>query len=960
MTDTKLELPRPEHPRPDWERGDWLNLNGPWDFRFEAAAASERSAQAAGTNEAQPDAKSAGPDQGPPTSSSAAASDSSSASDTAPASAPASDTAPASAPARRLPEAAEFEARITVPFSWASPLSGWGRDEKGIGWYRRTVRWTPAAPGSLVFLRFGAVDYECDVWVNGVHAGSHRGGYGSFELDVTGSWRTEADNEIVVRAEDLDGAWQARGKQGYGEIRGIWQPVWLEGRAQTFVRSAKFETAIDGTVEAVLRIEADQAGEALLQLDFGPDAAASEKLQLAPGANEARVRFTVREPRLWSPDAPHLYEGELTLTSLAGEDRISTYFGIREIGAEAFGERSYKWITLNGKPVYLNGTLDQSYHKTGYFTYPTDEEMREEIYLMKRLGLNFVRIHIKPEEPRKLYWADKLGILVMEDMPCFWGNPDERARAAYESEARETIERDWNHPSIFSWVMFNETWGLKTDAGAVSTTGDAGQRQLYLPETQAWVRRCYRWAKEMDPTRLVEDNSPCNGDHVETDLNTWHFYVNGYGKLREHVEHVVAGTHPGSELNYIGGNKQADAPLMNSECGNVWGIEGGAGDSDLAWHYRYMLNEFRRHDKLCGFVFTEFRDVTNEFNGYYRLDGSAKDFGYDGVLPGMSLRDLHAADFIVVDEPPCRTVEAGSEAEVKLLRSSYSDAHHGRTLTLQWELAHDRDGARTIRESGEVELGWDGYGVAELQPLRVTMPHEDAVAVLGLRLVDEKGEVVSRNFTTFDVRGSSGSRPLAASVPVADTAERSFEPAWTAIGGQKLNGGRAGSFAYDIVLPDAERLPLLSEVEIRFEAGSKRLLAHHVEGQSQAANVDFMHGDRADAENNANTHFMTGEDKHASQVDVLVDGERIAAFVLPDDPADARGILSWHYQESDRRLSEAGSYGWLCRAQVPARLVAKLDRKRGLRLELRAGEGGLSLYGRDAGRYPVAIEAICR
>ena len=149
--------------------------------------------------------------------------------------------------------------------------------------------------------------------------------------------------------------------------------------------------------------------------------------------------------------------------------------------------------------------------------------MRDEIYLMKRLGLNFVRIHIKPEEPRKLYWADKLGILVMEDMPCFWGNPDETARAAYEREALEVIERDRNHPSIFSWVMFNETWGLRTDSESAGLTGGEGQHRYYLPETQEWVREKYRWAKELDPTRIVEDNSPCAYDHVETDINTWHF-----------------------------------------------------------------------------------------------------------------------------------------------------------------------------------------------------------------------------------------------------------------------------------------------------------------------------------------------------------------------------------------------------------------------------------------------------
>jgi hypothetical protein len=137
----------------------------------------------------------------------------------------------------------------------------------------------------------------------------------------------------------------------------------------------------------------------------------------------------------------------------------------------------------------------------------------------------------------------------------------------------------------------------------------------------------YHWAKRVDPTRLVEDNSPCNWDHVETDINTWHFYINGYDEVRNHVSKVVDETYASSAFNYIGGNVQTDAPLMNSECGNVWGMEFGTGDSDLAWHYRYMMNEFRRHDKMCGFVFTEFRDVLNEFNGYHRIDGSDNTFG---------------------------------------------------------------------------------------------------------------------------------------------------------------------------------------------------------------------------------------------------------------------------------------------------------------------------------------------
>ena len=138
------------------------------------------------------------------------------------------------------------------------------------------------------------------------------------------------------------------------------------------------------------------------------------------------------------------------------------------------------------------------------------------------------------------------------------------------------MHRDLNHPSIYAWVVFNESWGLldKQDS-----------QKIYLPETQEWVRDMYHKAKAIDPERIVEDNSPCRFDHVETDINTWHFYLNTYEVVRDHIRKVVESTYPGSEFNYIGGNKQTDAPLMNSECGMVWGVENSAGDSDLAWQY---------------------------------------------------------------------------------------------------------------------------------------------------------------------------------------------------------------------------------------------------------------------------------------------------------------------------------------------------------------------------------------
>ncbi|MDF2962509.1 MAG: glycoside hydrolase family 2 sugar binding protein, partial [Paenibacillus sp.] len=393
---TKTAVPRPEYPRPDWQRNDWLNLNGIWSFGFD------------------PDNK--GLDE---------------------------QWYNGAAPV--------FPKEITVPFSWVSPLSGIGEDFKGTGWYSRSVHWKPAEQNGRIFLRFGAVDYHCDVWVNQMHAGRHSGGYGAFEFEVTDAWKRDGENLIVIRVEDNDEPYQARGKQGYGEIRGIWQTVWLEARPDNYVQRARFITHLDGRVEIQGVVQAAVSGNAVLRFSFdGGQIKHGVELALEQGEQHFHTSFRVDSPRLWSPETPHLYEGTLTLdihgdtdsaagsmgnhnnsgSSWNGSDSISTYFGIRTIGTVKQEGLESRWITLNGKPVFLSGTLDQSFHPTGFFTYPTDEEMRDEIFRLKRIGLNMVRIHIKPEEPRKLYWADKLGMLVMEDMPCFWGTPDDQAKPA--------------------------------------------------------------------------------------------------------------------------------------------------------------------------------------------------------------------------------------------------------------------------------------------------------------------------------------------------------------------------------------------------------------------------------------------------------------------------------------------------------------------------------------------------
>ena len=812
--------------------------------------------------------------------------------------------------------AANFDRKIQVPFSWVSPLSGVGENVKGIGWYKKTVSF--AKKGRL-FLCFGGVDYLADVYVNGQKIASHQGGYNQFDIDVSDVWQ-DGENEIVVRAEDFRCETQTYGKQGYGEIQGIWQTVWLENRGNEYIDSFRFVTKITGDVR--LTVSAVAADGACVQANFG-----GKTFEGCVKAGQAVVDMHFDEPRLWSPDAPNLYEGTIAL----GDDQVYAYFGIREIAA------SDGRILLNGEPVYINGTLDQAFHPKGHFTYPTDQDMHDEAWRLKRLGLNMARIHIKCEEPRKLYWMDKLGVLIMQDIPCFWGEPDETARAAYEAEWPREFERDYNHPCIFSWVMFNETWGLFTNT-------DEGKK--YLPETQEWVRSVWKRAKANDPTRLIEDNSPCNYDHVESDINTWHFYINTYEAVRKHIAGVVKKTCEGSKFNYIGGNKQNGAPLMNSECGMVWGVDESAGDSDIAWQYRYMLNEYRLHDAINGFIFTEFHDVVNEFNGYYRIDDTDKDFGYQDFCRGMKIRDLHSPDFLALDCAPCRTVRAGARVKTSCGLSSFTSAHKAKGLKVKWELWHDSIDGRVSDEKGEARIGKYKFGFNPLEAISVKMPKEDCVAVLSVYLMSGD-EVVSRNFTTFDVRAEEQY------IPVTDGASEGFAHRWTALNGDKLCLGGEGSVTFEIPVDAAQA----GDITVAFEAGAKRVLTKDMDGETDGArDLNFMRGYLVDRGAFKNSYWMTDEEKIFSQLTVLVDGVEVMRHTLTGDNADARGVLSWHYQAQQRKLDEAGSYGEMIVVKVPSRLIPAIAKKGALTLTLCA-DNGLALYGRNAGRYGLGLTA---
>ncbi|MEO6995705.1 MAG: sugar-binding domain-containing protein, partial [Lacunisphaera sp.] len=732
-------IPLPEHPRPDFERAEWLNLNGQWQFKFDKENAGVTAGW--GTN-AQTD----------------------------------------------------FPERITVPFSWGSKLSGL-ENKADIAWYRRAVKVPAAWKGQRIFLVVGACDWITDGWIDGHALGEHRGGYTPFEFELTSQVKWGEDQQVVLRVDDTPHPFKLEGKQGYGEAKGIWQTIYLEARPALHVTSLYFVPDID-TGKVTVKAELNDAAPAgtSLSIHFKNGERLDASQAVATGAHDVSFEVPVAHEHLWSPDDPYLYEVEATLTSGGEADQVGTYFGMRKISVMSLPGTNFPYVALNNKPFYLQMTLDQSYHPDGFYTFPSDAFMRDEILRSKRIGLNANRIHIKVEVPRKLYWADKLGLLIMADVPNFWGEPTPEARAESEFALRGMIARDFNHPAIFSWVTFNETWGLFTKVD---------DKKVFLPETQDWVISMYHLAKQLDPTRLVEDDSPCNHDHTETDLNSWHDYLPGYA-WRDHLDQIDRDTFPGSTWNFIGGRKQGNQPMFNSECGNVWGYEGSTGDVDWSWDYHIMMNEFRRHPKMAGWLYTELHDVINEWNGYYRFDRSEKFTGLGSLAPGMTLNDLHSPFYLSTGSDLCRDVKPGEAVDVPLFASFLTDRVPGSEVVIRAELyGWNTLGERETYQQTEWTEPFTPWMTKELKPLKLTMPVKPALAVLALTVENDAGVVLQRNFTTFLLADGLSPRTEmlkshGAELRLVRFAPNTFSSAawsqkqWNVLGGLKVDGAGHG------------------------------------------------------------------------------------------------------------------------------------------------------------------------
>lgn len=893
-------IPLPEHPRPDFQRNQWLNLNGSWAFAFDKKDEGLKKNWQNGSQ--------------------------------------------------------KFPLNIQVPFPWGSKLSG-VKDEADIAWYQKSIKISNDWKGQRVFVIVGASDYETTVWLDGKLLGKHIGGYTPFEFELTSKIKIGNEQKLVVRVDDKRREYTLYGKQGYGNARGFWQTVYLEARPLDYLQTLHFTPDIDNNKVKVKAILGNPASQDLaLNLNIAglrPSNAPTQTIQ----KGQKQLEFVVDMPsaKLWTLENPFLYDVKATL----GKDVLNTYFGMRKISVVNLPNTDYPYIALNNKPIYLQLALDQSYHQDGFYTFPTDEFMKNEIKMAKDIGLNGIRTHIKIDVPRKLYWADRLGLLIMSDLPNFWSEPNAEARKESERTLPEMIERDYNHPSIFSWIVFNETWGLKTK---VDVNGKKVSK--YLPATQQWVMEMVRKAKALDPTRLVEDNSICCGaGHTETDINSWHEYLPGYG-WEKHLKTISDSTFEGSPHHFEIGFKQSRQPNINSEFGNVWGYDGSTGDVDWGWDYHRAVNTFRKYPKISGWLYTEHHDVINEWNGYWKFDRTKKFTGFEELVEGMTLNDLHSEFMVSTGQEISTSVRPTEVVTIPLYISCMTGRTDvGNELNLKVETyIYDAFGEGKQGISFNKTIAYQPWMQKTLEPIMMIMPAEKSVMIVKYILSDASGKVLNRNFSTYIVEKpmpTSASRANAPDSKIISFAPKQFSEAkwsqkqWNILDGLKVNGAGSGYFEYKVKFPTDLKASDIEQVTLNLEASSKPLLGKDRDGANNINGDYMLGGGTNDPSRNPNSYPMTDEYKNPSAVKISFNGVDAGKLDLPDDPADSKGILSWHYQPKDQKLREAGTYGYRLVSILPAEAIQKAIQTGELTIKLAVdGNGGLAIYGEKFGRYP--------
>ena len=567
------DIPRPEYPQPQFERAQWLSLNGKWEFEFDDANSGLQEGWAGGTK--------------------------------------------------------KFSRAIVVPYAFETKLSGIGDTSfHPWVWYRRTFTVPADWKGKRVLMHFGAVDYRANVWVNGSMAAEHEGGHTPFKTDIT-PYLKAGPNVVTVRAEDPPtDRYIPRGKQYwepksrgifYTRTTGIWQPVWIEATGESWLDRVRIRPSNDGGVvfdASIQRAQPDLEFHASIR--SGNNVVAST-MSRSEGPRATASAF-VRSPRLWSPANPALYD--VTFELRRGStvlDRVQSYFGFREVGVER--DR----MTLNGRPIYIKMVLDQGYWPESTITPPTDAAMQYDIKLTKEMGFNGARKHQKLEDPRFLYWADKMGLLVSSEMANAYLY-DEGYVERFTREWIAAVERDFNHPSVVMWIPINESWGVPN---------------LREARQQNHLRSLYTLTKSLDPTgRPVIDND--GWEHTEmTDLFGMHDYTATGDVFYEKYKRMGE---PGfvmpdvSRAAMAPGNKYNGTPFFLSEFGGVSYIMPGQQAPEGAWGYAGLMKDqtsalgrmaglwdaIARVRPIAGICYTQLTDVEQEINGLLTYDRNPK------------------------------------------------------------------------------------------------------------------------------------------------------------------------------------------------------------------------------------------------------------------------------------------------------------------------------------------------
>ena len=561
------QIPRPEYPRPDFQREKWLPLNGEWDFSFDEPI---------------------------------------------------------------------FDQKILVPFACETKLSGiHDTSFHNAVWYRRSFSLPEPMHDRQILLHFGAVDYTCRLWVNDQFIREHTGGQCGFSADITDALNASGENVIVLEARDDPADLEMpRGKQYwkpesesifYTRTTGIWQSVWLEAVSPMHLcscritplfdeRSVRFSYALSAAPQHVtLTAEITFRGKTAGAVSVTPTSARGAfDWQIDQSALSA---WNYQEDLVWTPEQPNLFDVTFRILEHGCEvDAVQSYFGMRKVSIQN-GQ-----FLLNNRPYYQKLVLDQGYWPESLLTAPSDEAFIRDIELTKAMGFNGVRKHQKVEDPRYLYHADRMGLLVWGEIGAAYLYSEQYADRIYR-EWLDVLRRDYNHPCIVVWTPLNESWGVQE----IETD----------PRQQAHSEAMVAITKSMDTTRLVVDND--GWEHTNGDLLTIHDYSPSGEMLRAHLGSMdtILALRPAQRALFVGRHAYAGQPILLSEFGGVkfvpgteaqhsWGYCEADSCAAFAGKLRELFDAVRACPLVDGYCYTQLTDVETEQNGLLTYDRTPK------------------------------------------------------------------------------------------------------------------------------------------------------------------------------------------------------------------------------------------------------------------------------------------------------------------------------------------------